>query len=240
MDLPDPCDQPRVREVTVTRRPPLPGMKTRTRHPQHTAEQRDRMVGLLHSDEAEALHRVSLSRAKKAAAFFKISRSCSSVRTLRRSSRSSARSSLVSPSRSPASVSACFTHDRSDSIAIPRSTAISRSGLPLRRYSSTASRRNSGVYGLLKFDPLGMVAHPPRQAGRRRPSAQMSTKTGALHERESRALPPNDGARMGLRPQLPLTPTPQPGAATLAQPLQPDKTTQLTRRTATNQPRSQR
>src|SRR5207302_7767862 len=48
----------------------------------------------------------------------------------------------------------------------PRSTAISLSGRPLRRYNSTASRRNSGGYGLLKFDPLGMVAHPPRQTGR--------------------------------------------------------------------------
>src|SRR5262249_61785526 len=108
MDLPDPCDQPHVREVTVTRRPPLPGMKTRTRHAQHTAEQRDRMVGLLHSDEAEELHRVSLSRAKKDAAFFKISRYCSSVRTLRRSLRSSARSSLVIPSSSQHSDTACL------------------------------------------------------------------------------------------------------------------------------------
>ncbi len=59
-------------------------------------------VGLLLRDEPEHAHRVSLSLAKKAAALFKISRSCSSTRTCRRSSRSSSRSSLVRPSRFPA------------------------------------------------------------------------------------------------------------------------------------------
>jgi hypothetical protein len=45
---------------------------------------------------------------------------------------------------------------------------------------SIASPRNSGGYGLLKFDPLGMVAHPSRQIGHRRPSAQVSTKAGTF------------------------------------------------------------
>ena len=45
---------------------------------------------------------------------------------------------------------------------------------------------------------------------------------------------------MGLRARLPLTSTTPPGAATLARPLQPAKATQLARRPATNQPRSQR
>jgi hypothetical protein len=62
----------------------------------------------------------------------------------------------------------------------------------------------------------------------------------AAHQRQGRALPPDDGPRVGLRARLPLTPRPQPGAATLARPLQPPKTTQLTRRPTPDQPRSQR
>ena len=48
------------------------------------------------------------------------------------------------------------------------------------------------------------------------------------------------GTRVGLRAQLPLTSTTQPSAATLARPLQHAKATQLARRPATDQPRSQR
>jgi transposase len=62
----------------------------------------------------------------------------------------------------------------------------------------------------------------------------------APHQRQGRALPPNDGPRMGLRARLPLISTTQPSAATLAQPLQPAKTTQLNRRPTPDQPRSQR
>jgi hypothetical protein len=54
-------------------------MKTRPGDAEQPAEERDRVVGLLHRDEPEAAHRVSLSLAKKAAAFFKIS---SSVRAI--------------------------------------------------------------------------------------------------------------------------------------------------------------
>src|SRR5579864_541950 len=45
---------------------------------------------------------------------------------------------------------------------------------------------------------------------------------------------------MGIRTRLPHPSTTQPGPATLARPLQPATATQLTRRPATNQPRSQR
>src|SRR5439155_715657 len=62
----------------------------------------------------------------------------------------------------------------------------------------------------------------------------------ATHQRQGRTLPPNDGTRMGLRTRLPLTSTTQPSLATLAPPLQPATTAQLTWRPATNQPRSQR
>ena len=62
----------------------------------------------------------------------------------------------------------------------------------------------------------------------------------ATDQRQGRALPPDHGPRMGLRPHLPLTPRPQPRPATLAQPLQHTPTTQLDRRPTPDQPRSQR
>jgi len=49
------------------------------------------------------------------------------------------------------------------------------------------------------------------------------------YQREGGALPPNDGPRVGLRDGLPLTPPPQPRAATLARPLQPAQAPQLNR-----------
>ena len=74
--------QPGIGKGTVARRSSLPDMKARTRNAEHAAEKRDRMVGPLRRDEAKALHRVSLSFAKKAAAFSRISRSWRRVRDL--------------------------------------------------------------------------------------------------------------------------------------------------------------
>src|SRR6266540_2457330 len=62
----------------------------------------------------------------------------------------------------------------------------------------------------------------------------------ATHQRQGRALPPDDGARVGLRPPLPLLSTPTRGAATLAALLQRAPTAQLARRPTADQPRSQR
>ena len=57
---------------------PLPAVEGRAVDAEHPAHQRDRVVGLLRGDEPIGIgHRPSLSRAKKAAAFFRISRSCS-------------------------------------------------------------------------------------------------------------------------------------------------------------------
>ena len=63
-----------------------------------------------------------------------------------------------------------------------------------------------------------------------RPSAQLLARHAdpaphdqalpAAHQRQGRALPPDDGARMGLRARLPLTPRTRRRAATLARPLQ--------------------
>src|SRR5207244_2412181 len=61
----------------------------------------------------------------------------------------------------------------------------------------------------------------------------------APHQRQSRALPPDDGTRMGIRARLPNTSTPQHRPATLAQRLQPATATQLNRRPTPDQPRSQ-
>src|SRR6266567_1439560 len=69
----------------------------------------------LRLDEGVHLHRVSF--AKKAVALLSISTSSRRRRFSRRNAPSSSRSSLVNPSRSPASISACSTQRRTaDSI----------------------------------------------------------------------------------------------------------------------------
>src|SRR5215208_138893 len=81
-------------------------------------------------------------------ALFKKSRSCFRTLTSRRSLLSSSRSSEVSPSRSPWSISACLSQRRlSDSSVIPSSLATWRKDFSEERKSRTASSRNSGGYG---------------------------------------------------------------------------------------------
>src|SRR5439155_7438879 len=173
----------------------LPSVEAGAADTEHAAERLHGVLGLPLGDEPEDAHRISPSFAKKAAAFFKISRSSRSTRTSRRSRRSSSRSSVVGPGCSPTSIAAWLTQIRNDSDETPRSCAISLSARPLRRYNATASRRNSGGYGFWKFDPLGMAGHPLRQTGLCRPSAQVSTKAGAFQ---------SDTAKTSaLRPQFP-------------------------------------
>ena len=92
-------------------------------------------------------------------------------------------------------------------------------------------------------DRRRLELHPqPRAAGTVRPPRHPPHRHAALHaalERESRALPPDDGTRMGQGPALPRSPRPKRRLATLARALQRAQTPQLTRRTATHQPRSQ-
>ena len=76
-------------------------------------------------------HRVSLSLAKKAAAFFKMSRSSARIRFSRRSRRSSSRSSVVRPSASPSSTSTWRDQLRSDCSEQPSSRASCGIGRPL-------------------------------------------------------------------------------------------------------------
>jgi transposase len=120
--------------------------------------------------------------------------------------------------------------ESSDRHRLPRTSAR----LPRRpRDHSEAADDRQRLH--LRQQPLAPRAahkpsHPPPQNG----------AIPATHQRQGRALPPNDGTRMGLPPRLPNTPPPQRRPATLARQLQPDKTPQLNRRPATHQPRSQR
>src|SRR2546422_1327049 len=111
--------------------------------PEHRAEQVDRERGLLSRDEGE-LHPCSL--AKKAVAFFRMSRSIRSVFTSRRNCVSSARSSVVSgplPLR-PASTSAWTTQRRSAVSVRSSSRATVLTLFRLSRTTLIASALNSG------------------------------------------------------------------------------------------------
>src|SRR5712691_10306190 len=120
---------------------------------QDPAHRGDGMVGLLLLHEAIHPYGVApASLAKKAAAFFRISRSCSSTRTRRRSWATSVRSSVVRPSsRRPSSKSAWRTQWLRDSNETPRSRATPVIVFPFWRASRTASALNSGGYGGLVF-----------------------------------------------------------------------------------------
>src|ERR1700735_3958330 len=97
---------------------------------QHATQRRNAVLGLLRPDERES-HRFSL--AKKAAAFFNISRSSLRTRFSLRSRESSSRSSLVSAPAGPrpASISACFTQAASADGVRSRSRATSATVLLL-------------------------------------------------------------------------------------------------------------
>ena len=87
---------------------------------QHPAQRGDREAGLLSLDEPEHAHRVSsVSRAKKAAAFFRISRSSRRIRFSRRRRRARHARRWSGPRPRPASTSAWMTQRRSDSSAMP-------------------------------------------------------------------------------------------------------------------------
>jgi hypothetical protein len=94
------------------------------RHLQHPAKHTHRVSGPLRMDESE-LHVCSF--AKKAAAFFKISRSIRSCLFSRRSRVSSSRSAVVGAPAGPcpASISACFTQWRNADSVRSRSFATS-------------------------------------------------------------------------------------------------------------------
>src|SRR6266702_1886724 len=101
------------------------------------------LLGLLRLDEREHVHRVSL--AKKAVARLRMSRSSRNTRFSLRNCASSASCALVNPSRSPSSMSACFTHARTAVWVRSRSRATLAAEFPGWRTSSTTSALNSLV-----------------------------------------------------------------------------------------------
>ena len=87
----------------------------------------------------------------------------------------------------------------------------------------------------LRQEPLAArAAQPPRHP------APHDRALPATHQRQSRTLPPDDGTRMGLRPQLPLTSTPQPALPHWLNHYNRRRPHSSLGRPATNQPRSQR
>ena len=76
-------------ERAVGERLPLPVVEAGARHAERPTQTGDGLAISLFIDQPVQAHRRSVSRAKKVTARFKISRSCSSSRTWRRSRRSS-------------------------------------------------------------------------------------------------------------------------------------------------------
>ncbi len=88
---------------------------------------------------------------------------------------------------------------------------------------------------------LELHPQPLAASAARRPRCSPD-RHAALHaslEREGRALPPDNGTRVGQGHPLPQPPRPQPSTATLARALQRAQTPLRDRRPATHQPRSQ-
>src|SRR5438034_2209693 len=133
------------------------------------------MRSLLRGDEPIDAHRVPPSLAKKAAAFFRISRSSARTRFSRRNRRSSSRSAELSPSALPSSTSSWTDQLRNDCGETPSSRASCGTERPLLRSNLTASERNSNEYGGI----FGISRHPSRPSEL---SQQMSTKAGELQD----------------------------------------------------------
>src|SRR5262249_9410415 len=144
MDRHDLEAQPVVRPDPGRRRARLPRVEPRTRHLERAAQQPYRKGGLLRGDEREP-H--GFSFAKKAVAFFRMSRSILSVRFSRRSRPSSSRSSVVSApvGPRPASTSPCRTQLRSAVSVRSSSRATVATDFPLSRTIRTAWALNSFV-----------------------------------------------------------------------------------------------
>jgi len=121
-----------------------PRVVPRAANVEYSAEDGDRIVGLLRRDEPLAAHKVS--RAQEAAALRKISRSCWRISTSRRKRRNSSRSPVVgSPGcPCPSSTSARLIQPRSARSETPRSWASWGRPSPLVFASATASARNAG------------------------------------------------------------------------------------------------
>src|SRR5262245_3589031 len=165
--------QPGVGLRAWPRRPRLPGVESGARHVKSATEQPHWEGGLLPGDEGEP-H--AFSFAKKAVAFFRMSRSIRRVRTSRQSWPNSSRSAVVSAPAGPcpASTSACRTQLRSAVSVRSNSRATVGTDLPLSRTRRTASALNSCVNARrFRF----AMTHSYRTFVRSR----VSTKPGQVH-----------------------------------------------------------
>src|SRR5216683_2348356 len=153
--------QPLIFLAMLGGRPFTPGVVSRARDFEYPAHQRHRIAGLLPCDKSES-H--SLSLAKKAVAFFRISRSSRSRRFSRRSSTNSSRSlRFNAPSAPrPASTSACSTQRLSAVSPIPSSSASWPMLLPLRCTSCTVS----ALYSAENFRRFRLLSFPTVHSSR--------------------------------------------------------------------------
>src|SRR5262245_56537534 len=170
-------------------RPPLPGVEPAARHAQTPAEQLERVVCLLRRDEAK-LHRRSF--AKKAAAFFRISRSSRRIRFSFRRRASSSRSAVVRPVLPCVrSARARLTQARSAVSVRSRSRAARPTLLPSSSTSRTAwalksssncrrGRRRLGVSAIARdiVSTFRKMSTKPDQAQAPRRDVMLRRETG--------------------------------------------------------------
>src|SRR5258705_4285639 len=157
----------------------LGGVEAGAGHPQHPTQHRDGEGRLLRLDERE-LHAWSL--AKKAAAFFRMSRSIRSVRFSRRNCSSSLRSPLLRAPVLRASRSASRTQSRNADSARSIARAAAATVLPSSRTSRTASALNASL-NVRRFRRSPMD-HSYRTAVR-----GVSTKSGQVHAQRRETTP---------------------------------------------------
>src|SRR4051812_45553159 len=144
-DRPDPFAHPSI-VLSVSPRPAAqPGVEAAHRDAREPAQRPDRECRTLGGDEAVA-HEATASRAKKAAARFRISFSCSSRFTSRRSRASSAASAFCRATASAEPAARCsLRQPRSWLGWTPSSSETSCKGLPLSASRLTASALYSAV-----------------------------------------------------------------------------------------------
>src|SRR5688500_1862140 len=148
VDLPNPIAQPAVLPDPLRERARPPGVVAGPRHLQHPTQRGDVEDAGVRADEHEP-HRASL--AKKAVAFFKMSRSSASRAFSWRSRRfsSSSESTRVGGTMGPSPFATALRRQlRNVSGFTPRSRAISTSWSGWASTSRTASRRNSSLYAV--------------------------------------------------------------------------------------------
>jgi len=155
MNLADSLGQHCVFSISLRGRALAPCVVSTPAYTEDTTHRADWKFGLVRVYESEDFGGASpFSRANQAVAFASISRSCFSSRSFLRSSRSSSRSSVESPSALfPSSRSACFNQFRIV-VSVGSNSSASSDGVRPFRASSTIRSLNFCGYG---GRVLGMV-----------------------------------------------------------------------------------